>query len=78
MMKIVRASVLMMMLAVAAGAGEVPNSANGLPTPTPRPLLVLQDPLKEADTLPEPTLKTTADSFGETLLNLLDSLLALF
>ena len=78
MLKIVRASVLMMLLACAASAGEVPNTATGQPTPQPSPTGIMAQEPTEAGELPEPTQETTADSFGETLLNLLDSVLALF
>jgi hypothetical protein len=78
MLKIVRASVLMMMLACAASAGEIPNSATGLPAPPPPPGIMTQEPTAETDVLTEPTPETRADNFGETLLNLLDSVLALF
>ena len=76
MLKIVRASVLLMLLAVAASAGETPNNVTAQPTPTPSGIMA-QEPT-DAGALPEPTQETTADSFGETLLNLLDSVLALF
>lgn len=72
MMKIVRASVLILTLAVAASAGEGPNSVTGEPTP-PAPITA-QEPTTEADALQA----TTLESFGETLQNLLDSMLALF
>ena len=71
MLKIVRATALMMLLAVAATAGETPNNPPCPPDP------VMQETTTDADTLPETTQETTADSFGETLLNLLDSVLAL-
>lgn len=77
MRKIVRASVLILTLACAAGAGEIPNNLTVQPTPTPTPPpagLTVQGAPANADTLPN----ATAESFGETLLNLLDSLLALF
>lgn len=72
MLKIVRASVLILTLAVAASAGEGPNSVTGQPTqPTP---ITTQEPTTEADGLQA----TTLESFGETILSLLDSMLALF
>ena len=77
MLKIVRASVLILTLACAASAGEAPNTVTGLPTQPP-PGITTQEPT-DADALQEPTEETTAaDSFGETLQNLLDSVLALF
>jgi hypothetical protein len=78
MLKIVRASVLILTCACATYAGDAPNSATGLPTQPPPTPVMSQEPMAEADALPEPTQETTADSFGETLLNLLDSVLALF
>jgi hypothetical protein len=75
MLKIVRASVLLMLLAGAASAGETPNNVTAQPTPPP--VTMTQEPA-DAEALPEPTQENTADGFGETLLNLLDSVLALF
>ena len=77
MLKIVRASVLMMMLACAASAGEAPNTVTGQPTQPPPNGITAQEPT-DAGALPEPMQETTANSFGETLQNLLDSVLALF
>lgn len=71
MLKIVRASALIFVLACSASAGDTPNNLTDAPTQAPAP------------SAPEPTSdagrseKTTA-SFGETLLNLLESALALF
>ena len=76
MLKIVRASVLILTLACAASAGEAPNTVTGLPTQPP-PGITTQE-TTDADALLEPTEQTTADSFGETLQNLIDSVLALF
>lgn len=76
MLKIVRASVLILTLACAASAGEAPNTVTGLPTQPP-PGITTQEPT-DADALQEPTEETTADSFGETLQNLIDRVLALF
>jgi hypothetical protein len=74
MLKIVRASVLILVLAGAASAGESPNNLTGYPPP---PGIMTQEPTV-ADVLLEPTQETAVDSFGETLQNLIDSLLALF
>ena len=77
MLKIVRASVLLVLLAVSASAGETPNNVTGQSAPPPPTPIMTQEPT-DAEALPEPTQETTADGFGETLLNLLDSVLALF
>ncbi|HEV3470735.1 MAG TPA: hypothetical protein VG148_15530 [Pyrinomonadaceae bacterium] len=74
MLKIVRASTLIFVMACSASAGDTPNNVTGTPTQAPAP------------SAPEPTSPTsgagpsekTADSFGETLLNLLENVLALF
>ena len=71
MLKIVRASALIFVLACSASAGDTPNNLTGAPTQAPAP------------SAPEPTSdagpsEKTADSFGEILLNLLESALALF
>ena len=72
MSKIVRALALTLVLAVTTSAGEAPNSITAAPTPPPAPTETGPDggePL-----LQEPA----ADGFGETLLNLIGSVLALF
>lgn len=72
MLKIVRASALILVLACAASAGETPNHIAEDPTRPP------------ATSAPAPTGDAnyaellTADSYRETLLNLLESVLALF
>ncbi len=71
MLKIVRASALVFVMACSASAGDTPNNVTDAPTQAPAP------------SAPEPTsdagpFEKTADSFGENLLNLLGSVLALF
>jgi len=71
MLKIVRASALIVALACAASAGEIPNNIAEAPTqPT---ATTTQEPTADADPRPE-----AADRFGENLLNLVYSVLALF
>jgi hypothetical protein len=69
MFRIVRASALILVLACTASAGETPNNLTGGPTPPPVPLMLEPDSDSYID---------TADSFGETLLNLFESVLTLF
>lgn len=72
MLKIVRASALILVLACAASAGETPN--NITEEPTPAAPTTTQEPATNADGLEI----LTADSYRETLLNMLASVLALF
>ena len=73
MLKIVRASVLILTLAGAASAGDGPNNVTDDPTRQPTPIL-LQEPTGDAGHFQG----MPADGFGETLLNLFNSVLALF
>jgi hypothetical protein len=70
MFRIVRASALVFALASAASAGETPNNVTD---GTTRPLVrSVYDSAADAG-----FYEGTADSFGETLLNLFESVLAL-
>lgn len=73
MLKIVRVSALILTLACVARAGDAPNNVMDDPTP-PRTIISAPEPAKDAEHLPD----TTAESFGETLLSFIDSVLALF
>lgn len=72
MLKIVRASALILVLACAASAGETPNNITEEPIWPPATLT--QEPAAGAGARETPT----TDSYRETLLNLLDSVLAFF
>ncbi|MDQ3803164.1 MAG: hypothetical protein M3416_04845 [Acidobacteriota bacterium] len=71
MLKIVRASALVVVLACAARAGETPNHVTG--TPTQQPATMTME--SAAD---DSAREMAADSYGEILLNLLEGVLALF
>ena len=72
MLKIVRASALVLALAAPAGAGETPNHITEVPT---QPTI---DSVPASSPGTDGSNSLTADSYGETLLNLLESVLALF
>lgn len=71
MLRIVRASALVVILAATAGAGETPNNSPG--TPTHQPGTMTTEPASDAGSPEMP-----ADGYGEILLNLLEGVLALF
>lgn len=73
MLKMVRASALLILLVCAVNAGESPNNVTESPAP-PQPVMSAPEPVNDAGLLPD----TTAESFGESLLSFIDSVLALF